>query len=253
MGNIKSQNTIDSAISANAEISSKTSLDCSASSVQIQKIAYDGSKCINVTCPDKKSAVIDLSGNTFNSSSSVKVDCKQTAVQDSDITNKIAQQATQTATSVSQALSLNPGSTEANNTTIMSTAVGVQIANEVSEILSAPSLINQSIQIDNMCCGTIISKNNQFNAINKVVLKGTQDSLQKSKVANDLSTSIKQTAAAKQEALFSFGFVFIIIIAIIAMGSKFTPTSIAKKIALGPLNGVKFVADQAASLSSSSD
>ena len=156
------------------------------------------------------------------------ITCTQQATQSSKLNADMQQQASQMASSVTTALSLNPGSSQANNIMALSLSVGEAITNVTEQLIAPATAAAQSAAAVAHCRpdgtgGNATINNFQQTAYTNTIMKGLQESTQVSSAVAKLKQAASQTATAKQTGLFSLGNIAIVIavIAIAFIAKKF--------------------------------
>ena len=124
MGSTNSTNIVDNSISAMISSTNTVSQVCAATSNTSQSINYQ----TDAGCKD---ANIVIGGVTMDSSATVSASCMANVNQQNTVQASIEQAAQQMATSISQSLNLNLGSTNSANIARLSTALGVSVNNAV--------------------------------------------------------------------------------------------------------------------------
>ena len=219
MGSTQSHNIIDNSISAMVSSVNSASQNCVATASTTQSIdATTGENC--------EDASIDISNVKFDSKGKVNVVCMATVAQQNSAAAAIDQVASQMATAVSQSLNLNPGSTEADNISKMSQALGVSVSNSVSQSVTAAASSSQTINANARGSGSCAERihNIDFSSIQDAIAKGVMDSTQVASATADLKQTVDQIAHAKEQSLLAFlipivvGIVLVIVIGMVLRG-----------------------------------
>lgn len=208
MGNTTSHNIIDNSISAMISSTDSTSQNCAATASTTQSIDA-------VTGEDCSSSTIDISNISFSSVGKVNLVCMATVAQQNSVAASIDQVASQMATAVSQSLNLNPGSTEADNISKLSSALGVAVSNQINQNIAAAASASQTINTDGKSKGGVCSQNIhdiEFTSFQTAAAKGVLDATQVASAVADLKQAVDQTAHAKQQSMLM---VLVAIVAII--------------------------------------
>ena len=207
MGNTKSHNIIDNSISAMISSTDSTSQNCAATASTTQSIdASTGEDC--------SSSTIDISNIKFDSRGKVNLVCMATVTQQNSVSASIDQVATQMATAVSQSLNLNPGSTEADNISKLSSALGVAVSDQINQNIAAAASASQTINTDGKSKGGVCSQNIhdiEFTSFQTAAAKGVLDATQVASAVADLKQAVDQTAHAKEQSML------MILVAIVAI------------------------------------
>lgn len=199
MGNVSATNKVDQTLKVSLKTSNRIAQDCKASSSQSQAINVESDCDGDVT----------ITGNNLSQHASFDAACLQkasiTADEKTDLTNKMSQ----AASAVSQMISANPGSTEANN--IMSSYLGLasEMENIIEQSCNIGSKQSQSINVKrSKCKGNVLVAGNNMEQYVKSVDKCVQDAIMKSSRVTNIKQTIDQTAKAEQSA---FGLLILII------------------------------------------
>jgi len=211
MGGSHAKNVVDQHLSTMINVDQSSSQDCSPSTTIDQGIWAE----TPITgCPEGSS--IEISGITFNATSTVSVACALKAIQDSSASATIDAKIKQMAEAVTQALSLNPAKAEAENISRLTAAIGTNIKQAIKQTSNPSSAISQSI-IEKKHCDTKI-RDNTFNAASTMIVSSIMDSQSVSKAVADLKTAVDQSAKAKQESLFAILAIIAVIVIVIFLG-----------------------------------
>jgi len=230
MGGAHASNTINSAVSAMINVGNDAGQACQPISVNLQEIDFSA-------CGD-----INISNTKFGQITTMDVNCSQKAAQDAYSKTNLEQKAKQMASSLTTALSLNPGSSEATNITNLSMSVAASVHNSVQQLIASASNQAQKVSFTTKCSatgGNINVNNVQFTQFSSSIVKGLQESKQVASAVTALKQAVDQTAAAKQTGIFGeFGSiaVIIVVIALALLGPLLRPattkTGSAIKLAL---------------------
>jgi hypothetical protein len=200
MGNTTSHNIIDNSISEMISSTDSTSQNCAATASSTQSIdATTGEDC--------SSSSIDISNVSFNITNKVNLVCMATVTQQNSVAAAIDQVASQMATAVSQSVNLNPGSTEADNISKLSTALGVAVSNQINQNIAAAASSSQTITTDGKSKGGGCSQrihDIDFTAFQTTAAKGVLTATQVASAVANLKQAVDQTAEGKQQSMFLF-------------------------------------------------
>lgn len=146
----------------------------------------------------------NLSGLTFEQSSSQNVQCSADTTTDNDIQTTIAQKASQTAEQVTQALSFRVGSSsDVNNTVNMLTQTATVINNVSEQDCKNNVLQQQNIHFGEVD-GNFSLTNSNFKQVNDQMADCLQKSQTSNKVIQNLSSVADQYAKMEEKGVFDF-------------------------------------------------
>jgi preprotein translocase subunit SecE len=155
-----------------------------------------------------------------------------TVTQQNSVAASIDQVASQMATAVSQSLTLNPGSTEADNISKLSTALGVAVSNQINQNITAAASASQTINTDGKSKGGVCSQNIhdiEFSSFQAAAAKGVLDATQVSSAVANLKQAVDQTAHAKQQSTITTIIIVLVVafilIVVLGMVLKFMSNS----------------------------
>ena len=208
-------NIIDQSVSSMTSVGNITKQICA-------PVAMSAITLSLVSCGD-----LVIRGNTFSQKQEMNVKCVQTAAQQANSQTNVDQKSDQLAKSLTAALSLTPGSAEANNIAKMSTAVGNVVRNEVDQAVA--SATGTALNISASTCPSspdyvpsashnLSFLDNQLGQYSSTYADLTQNSTQIASAVNDLKQYIKQVADAKKPGLFGdIGPIVGVIVAVVAL------------------------------------
>ena len=188
MGSDVSKNVVNSVSSISNSIVTNSFQDCSNTVTSIQQISLEN--CTDVNLEDiKMRQVVSLDGN-----------CASSNKVDTDISNNMDAAMQQQAESVSQAFQLTSAEAEniTNITQNLSTAVSTSFNQQCATVLDN----TQNIACSNSS-GVFIKKVD-FDQNIQATVACIQANEAVTKLTNELSTAVSQTASAKTEGLFSW-------------------------------------------------
>jgi len=203
MGNVSASNIIDNNVSTMVDVSNSTSQKCVPTTTQEQLLRVVGN------CPHSN---INISHINFASAATISTSCAQKAVQSAEAKTQVEQVASQMAEAVSQAMTLNPGSTDSKNIMNLSMNVAVAVNNTVAQMV-APAA-SQSQIVDLTGCEVNVSFVD-YNAYAKNFAEAVQSSNQVSNAVTALKQAAKQIAKSKQEGMFAW--IVAIVVGIVAI------------------------------------
>lgn len=207
-GSVSARNEINNSVSSMTSVVNSVVQDVSPSVNIFQMISAAQRNC--------KDARFEVKNVKMRAAGQINVKAAQTAVQSATVKTEIEQKARQMAEAISQALSLNPGSTKAENIMRLSMNVGIAINNTTSQVIASAASASQAITADQSgseSCVFIV----QFidmDAMLVNVAKGIQNSTQVADAISALKQAATQEAIAKQSSMI----LLVIIAIIIAIG-----------------------------------
>lgn len=209
MGSSHASNIIDNSISAMVDLSNTTSQKCAPVATSIQQIIADAGK----NCPNSTIYIHDIK---MGSVARLEVKCAQEASQSAAADVQIQQAAKQMAESVTQALSLNPGSSDAQNIMRMSMNIGIAVKNNISQIIASAAASSQSIITHDYCNAEIAMID--MSTFSTSLADAAQKTSQVATAVAALKQEAEQIAKAKQESLLGPLIILLIIVAIMFFG-----------------------------------
>jgi len=221
MGGSHATNMINNSVSAMINVGNDAGQSCQPISVSTQEIDFSA-------CGD-----INISNTTFGQVTTMDVTCTQKAAQDAYSKTNLEQKAKQMASSVTTALSLNPGSSDATNITNLSMSVATAVHNSAQQLISSASNQAQKLSFTTKCGatgGNININNVQFTQYSSSIVKGLQDSKQVASAVTALKQAVDQTASSKQTLFGDFGVLgalgaIALVIALVVLGPLLRPAS----------------------------
>lgn len=207
MGSSHASNIIDNSISAMVKVDNNTEQKCAPTISSDQAI-----NAISDGCPGSKIVIHDVK---MASTAMMDVKCMQQAAQSGSADIQIAQAAKQMAESLTQALSLNPASSQAENIMRMSMNVGAAIKNNISQIISSAASMRQTITAEG-CDIEIYAID--MSTFGQTMAEAAQKTSQVAAAILALKQEADQIAKAKQASLMGPLIVILIIIALVFFG-----------------------------------
>ena len=206
MGNTTSTNTIEEAIASTMNVYTNNTINCAGQTGNSQTYAADGAKGATVSGLNLKQTAVS------------KLKCMQSTKISNDIQNKVDQQLTQAAASMSQSLNLNPGDTSANNMISNSVTLATDITNTVT-MNCVPKTLNtidvEAKSKDGVATIKDITADQTASLLANCVQSATVDN----KALNDIKTQTDQTAKAVEQSVA--GVLYAIAAIIVALGILF--------------------------------
>lgn len=201
MGAVSTKNIVDTSITSSIDILNKTIQKCETKLSQYQSINIY--QCENVTISD-----VD-----FSQVGDLDVQCAQNSSSTNDAKQLIETKMAQMATSINQALSLNPNSTTAQNIVSLSQQLSTAIQNEYSQTCIAQVNGTQSINVTCPSSGGTVNINQvNFEQFHAQTQNCVQESVSVTTISNEIKTIIDQTATAEVAPLISFGSLVVILL-----------------------------------------
>lgn len=214
----------------------------------VQKCAPTASinQVISAIQQNCENAEINISHIKMRAFASMNVACAQEAASSATTKTSVEQVAKQMAEAISQALSLNPGSTKAQNILNMSMNVSTSILNSTEQIIAAATAASQRIEV-RQSDGTKCVANISFvdmDAMLENVARGIQKSKQVSEAVTALRQEADQSAKAKQSSLILLIILAIIIALGIVGGPAVKPLIYVGVPVIGVLTGWRWYLDK---------
>jgi hypothetical protein len=209
MGNSRSKNVVDDYLESVSETISRGMLECKVKSSTTTMLMNTQRHC-------RGDAVV-RQNLSIDSNVTLQSDCAQAVQQSNDVKRKVDDKAEQMAKTVSQALSLNPGSTKAENINKSIKKLRTTVKSEISTIVG--NAINQETKIINKqghARGCLIEQKVNIRSLTQSVLGSVNSNAQILFEVDDLKKKISQSATAKQEAIISF--MMLVVVAVIGVG-----------------------------------
>jgi hypothetical protein len=201
MGGVFAKNEINSAINSAINILNQSSQGCT------QNIQNRGT--INAT----NCKTVDFKNIVITQQSEVDFKCVQNTSSKTDITAKVEEKFTEKAEAINQALSLNPGRTEASNIVRLMKNLSKAVTDSYSQ--ECLTKIKNDAGVNVICpSGNSELKINTL-TINQVAqASGTcvQNNVVVNGIIEEIKAEIDQTATAKVEALFGFGSIILLLL-----------------------------------------
>lgn len=203
MGNDVSKNVVNSISSVSNSVVTNSFQDCSTTVSSIQQISLDG-------CTD-----VDLEDIAMRQVVSLEGGCASANKVNTDISTNMDAAIQQQADSVSQMFQLS--SAESDNVTNITQELSTAVAESFSQNC-ASTLDNRQIISCSNSSGVFV-KRVDFDQTIQATLSCIQNNESITKLTNELSTAISQTASAKTEGLFSWlsNLIMLIIIGCVAL------------------------------------
>jgi hypothetical protein len=209
MGGSTSKNIIENSISGMVTVNNEVGQKCTPTVAVNQFLEIIAPR----DCPHSK---IDVHDIDFETVTIIDVACAQKASQSAEADAAITQKAKQMAESLTQALSLNPASSEAVNIMRMSINVGIAVKNSIQQQIASAASVSQAIKMTGYC--DVQLYNVHFKAYTKSLAKAVQESDQVSKASLALQQTADQIAKAKQASLLGPLIIILIVIALVFFG-----------------------------------
>jgi hypothetical protein len=214
MGNSSSSNTIDNFVSSCIDIYNNSVQNCGTKISQKQGIYIDGVK-----------GDVKLSDIDWTQYLSVSTACLQQATVDNQATQDITTAIAQSATTISQALSLNPGSTDSTNITRLTEELATNIKNSFSQGCAINAVQEQTITVRNVD-GSVYLNAVKWKETAETITKCVQATAASTAAYQSLSQALSQTAKSEQKGILDFlgnwAALVVVAIAIIAIMFSFT-------------------------------
>ncbi|MDE2095905.1 MAG: hypothetical protein KGL39_01510 [Patescibacteria group bacterium] len=247
MGSTQAKNIIDNSISSMTSVVNDVVQKCSPT-VNISQV-------ISSTQTNCKNAKIHINNVKMRAIGQINLQCAQSAAQSGTVTTQIEQQAKQMAEAISQSLSLNPGSTKAENIMRMSMNVAVAIKNSTEQVIAAAASASQAItneQSGGETCDILVDFID-MDAMVVNVSKGIQKSEQVATAVSALKQIATQEAIAKQSNMIILLIIAIVIAIGFTGGQAIRPLIYVGVPVLGGTYAWRYYVDRKASLSSPRD
>jgi hypothetical protein len=186
------------------------------------KIAFNATQICQADVTDNQNITITNSGN-INIGSIVgkqiiitNIKCAQSDTVQNQINNDISETSSQIANAITQALSITPSESQANNVGTIITNLGTQISETFTQKCVLNLQNNQTLDIQNNAGANLVIGSIDFEQdVNNVIQCIQQDS-----AVNDLATQLKvaisQSATAKEDSLIG-ALVFILLILLVVV------------------------------------
>lgn len=213
MGSSTSKNEVDKYIESVSEIVSSGVIQC-------QSTSNDSIKILNSQFGCRGDAMID---QTFVTSNSVTLntDCAQSIQMSADIQKDIDTQTEMTSKSITQAFSLNPGSSSSENilnaVTKLKSSISSSLETIVGSAIDRETILINSQGDSNNCTIKQVVK---IDTITKSVLGAMNDNKTVMVEIQHLKDRIKTVSSAEQKGLFDFGGMVLILV-ILVMGGLY--------------------------------
>ena len=206
MGNSQASNILNNTINQSISILNRTVQKCETSLSQQQGIDING-------C----SGDVIIRNVNFNQSGTIDIQCAQSSSSTNEITDEIKTNFEQSAEAINQALSLNPGSTDANNVTNLMQQLALDVVNTYSQTCIGGTV--QSQQITRTCPatggGNTTIEQVNFDQVSNGTSSCTQDAINDNSAKLSIENIISQKARAVVEPILGLGALILIVIIVV--------------------------------------